>query len=137
VLDREGLPGRGVRVLVVDDEPAICGALMQLLRRAGFDPVSAHAPPEAELLLSEHIGAMVLDLRMPHMRGDVFFFLATARFPALRSRTLFITGDLSPEALRTISQTGCAVLEKPFRNAELVAELVRLVHRDGVAAPTR
>ncbi|MBI3569419.1 MAG: response regulator [Gemmatimonadetes bacterium] len=113
------------RVLIVDDEPAICSALSHLLRRAGFDPVIALGPPEAELLLSAGIDAMVLDLRMPHMRGDVFFYLATARFPHLRRRTLFITGDITSDAERMITHTGCAYLEKPFQNAELIAALRR------------
>ena len=82
------------RVLIVDDEPAICAALVQVLRRAGFDPVSALTTAEAEERLSDSIAAMIIDLRMPHMRGDVFYFLASARFPALRKHTLFMSGDI-------------------------------------------
>jgi DNA-binding response OmpR family regulator len=108
------------RILIVDDEPAICSALTQVLRRAGFDPIAAHGPPEAEELLSESIAAMLLDLRMAHMRGDSFYFLAAARCPQLRKRTLFITGDISPDGERLINQTGCGVLWKPFPNAVLV-----------------
>jgi CheY-like chemotaxis protein len=108
------------RVLVVDDEPAICSALVQVLRRAGFDPVAAHGAPEAEALLSDSITALLLDLRMPHMRGDVFYYLASARFPQLRRRTLFMTGDISPDGERLINQTGCGVIWKPFPNVVLV-----------------
>ena len=113
------LPG-SPRVLIIDDEPAICSALVQVLRRAGFDPIAARGAPEAETLLSETITAMLLDLRMPHMRGDVFYYMASARFPLLRRRTLFMTGDISPDGERLIKQTGCGVLWKPFQNAVLV-----------------
>jgi CheY-like chemotaxis protein len=125
--ERSAASGTAARVLIVDDEPAICSAFSHLLRRAGFDPVVALSPPEAELLLSERIDAMLLDLRMPHMRGDVFFYLATSRFPHLRSRTLFVTGDITTDAERMIAHTGCAHLEKPFRNVELVAALRQFV----------
>jgi CheY-like chemotaxis protein len=108
------------RVLIVDDEPAICAALVQVLRRAGFDPVAALSAPEAESFLSDSIAAMLLDLRMPHMRGDVFYYLASARCPQLRQHTLFMTGDISPDGERMINQTGCGVLWKPFPNAVLV-----------------
>jgi DNA-binding response OmpR family regulator len=108
------------RVLVVDDEPAVCSALVQVLRRAGFDPIAAHGAPEAEALLSDSISAMLLDLRMPHMRGDVFYYLASARCPQLRRNTLFMTGDISPDGERLVNQTGCGVLWKPFPNAVLV-----------------
>jgi DNA-binding NtrC family response regulator len=108
------------RILVVDDEPAICSALVQVLRRAGFDPVAAQGAPEAEAMLNDSFAAMLLDLRMPHMRGDVFYYLASARFPKLRSHTLFMTGDISLDGERLINQTGCGVLWKPFPNTTLV-----------------
>jgi DNA-binding response OmpR family regulator len=113
------LPGTA-RILIVDDEPSICSALVQVLRRAGFDPIIAPSAVEADALLSDSIACMLLDLRLPHMRGDVFYFLAAARFPALRSRTIFMSGDISPDAERMINQTGCPCLWKPFPNAVLV-----------------
>lgn len=115
------------RIMLVEDEPAICSALKQVLRRAGFDPVIAPGTAEADALLSESIAAIIIDLRMPHMRGDVFFHLATARFPHLRRRTLFITGDISPDAERLIAQTGCRCLWKPFPNIVLVDTLRELL----------
>jgi DNA-binding NtrC family response regulator len=125
------------RILIVDDEPAICSALVQVLRRAGFDPISANGPPEAESLLSDSIAAMLLDLRMQHMRGDVFYYLASARCPQLRRNTIFMTGDISPDGERLINQTGCSVLWKPFPNAVLVDAMRELLHdRTGTFAAT-
>ena len=117
------LPHGRPRVLVVDDEPSICQALSHVLRRAEFDPVVAHGAQEAEAALDESIDAMVIDLRIPYMRGDVFFHIATARFPKLRGRTLMMSGDISPEAERLATLTGCPCLWKPFPNAELVSAL--------------
>ena len=119
------------RVLIVDDEPAICSALTSVLRRAGFDPVSARDALEADALLSESVAALLLDLRMPHVRGDVFYFSAAARFPVLRRRTLFITGDISPDAERMIAQTGCDYLLKPFTNSVLVEALHTILAESG------
>lgn len=134
--ERATAVGGPIRVLVVDDEPAICSALSHLLHRAGFDVSVAASPPDAELLLSDTIDAMVIDLRMPHMRGDVFFYLATARYPHLRRRTVFITGDISTDAELIIGHTGCGYLEKPFQNVELVAALKRLIPATEVSVPT-
>ena len=126
------------RVLIVDDEPAICSALSHVLRRAGFDPVIARGTQEADALLDDSLAAMLLDLRMPHMRGDVFFYLAAARFPALRRRTLFITGDISPDAERLIAHTGCGCIWKPFPNSVLVDALhALLAGQSGSAAVAR
>jgi len=114
------------RILIVEDEPAICGALVVVLRRAGFDPIVAPSAVEADAMLSDSIACLLIDLRLPHMRGDVFYFLAAARFPVLRSRTLFMSGDISADAERMINQTGRPCLWKPFPNAVLV-EAVREV----------
>ena len=120
-------------MLVVDDEPSICQALGQVLRHAGFDPVVAHSAIDAERQLDASIDAMVLDLRVPYMRGDVFFHIATARFPKLRGRTLMMTGDISPEAERLASLTGCKCLWKPFPNAEMLDALRSFFSESGSA----
>jgi len=119
-------PG-SARILIVEDEPSIARALVKVLGRAGFDPIVAPSTVEADALLSDSIACLLVDLRLQHMRGDVFYFLAAARFPALRSRTLFMTGDISPDAERMINQTGRPCLWKPFPNAVLVKAVREIV----------
>jgi CheY-like chemotaxis protein len=128
------VPG-SLRVLIVDDEPSICSAMVQVLRRGGFDPVCAPGAHEADALLSSSIAALLLDLRMPDMRGDAFYHLAAARFPHLRAKTLFMTGDISPDAERMIAQTGCPCLWKPFPNAVLVDALREMLDIQQAAVP--
>jgi DNA-binding NtrC family response regulator len=120
------------RVLIVDDEPAICLALSHMLRRAGFDAVTALNAGDAERALNDTISAMVLDLRVPYMRGDVFFHIATARFPRLRARTIMMSGDISPEAERLAQLTGCPCLWKPFPNDALLGLLRSFFAEPGV-----
>ena len=111
--DRAG--PEGVRVLIVDDEPSICKALQIALRRAGFDTRVAESGDAAlDKLRSEHFDAMIVDLRMPDLRGDVLFELASAIQPQLRHRTVFITGDITDRAERLIGACGCPMLRKPF-----------------------
>ena len=125
------------RVLVVDDEPAICRALSRVLLRAGFDPVTACSAADADRALDTSIDAMVLDLRLSYTRGDVFFHQATARFPKLRGRTLMMSGDTSPEAERLAGLAGCLCLFKPFRNAELTDALRRFFAGSETTASAR
>jgi DNA-binding response OmpR family regulator len=88
-----------VRVLLVDDEPAICKALSIALGRAGFDVIASQSGDAALSILSrEHVDVMVIDLRIPDTRGDVVFELAAASHPHLRRQTLFMTGDISERA---------------------------------------
>ena len=105
----------GPRVLVVDDEPSICKALQIALTRAGFNAQIAESGDAAlNKLRSEHFDAMLVDLRMPDLRGDVLFELAAAIQPQLRHRTLFTTGDITDRAERLIGACGCPMLRKPF-----------------------
>jgi DNA-binding NtrC family response regulator len=104
-----------VRVLVVDDEPSICKALTMALSRAGFDAIAAQTGESAMAIVrAEHIDVVLVDLRIPDMRGDVFFELASSHQPHLRYRTLFMTGDITEKALKLIQACECHFLRKPF-----------------------
>ena len=81
--------GNRPRVLIVDDEPSICKALEIALGRAGFEAIATRCGEAAITKLStEHFDALLLDLRIPDMRGDVLFELAVAHQPHLRTQTL-------------------------------------------------
>ncbi len=109
------------RVLVVDDEPAICRALTIALTRAGYDVTAAHSGDAALAVLStQHVDVMVIDLRIPDTRGDVVFELAAATYPHLRHHTLFMTGDISERAYKLILSCKCPSLRKPFELKELI-----------------
>jgi two-component system response regulator RegA len=116
----------GPHVLLVDDDAAVARALAAVLARAGYRVSVAGSAREAELLLDERFEALVLDLRMPEMRGDALFYLATARQPWLTDRTLFVTGDITEQAEQLVRQTGCQLLHKPFRGEELLQLLLAM-----------
>jgi DNA-binding response OmpR family regulator len=109
-------------VLVVDDEPAICKALVIALTRDGFDVVAAHGGEEAHAVLGRRaVDVLVVDLRMPDLRGDVVFHLATSLQPALAGRTVFTSGDHSPKAEALVAECGCPLVRKPFELHEIIA----------------
>lgn len=118
------------RVLLVDDDAAVAGALAAVLSRAGFAVSVAGSAGIAEGLLDERFDALLLDLRMPGMRGDAFYFLARARQPWLGERTVFMTGDITSLAEEIVAQTGCPLLHKPFRGEALVRALDALAPRE-------
>lgn len=108
-------------VLLVDDEPAICKALALALSRAGFRVTTALSGETAmSVVRGEHIDLLVVDLRIPDMRGDTLFELAAAIQPHLRTRTLFTTGDITERAQELIEACRCPLLRKPFDLKDLV-----------------
>ena len=120
------------RVLVVDDEPAICQAFALLLARHGFDVHTEQNRQATHAFLTEHrVDVLVLDLRLRDSApGDVIFQEAVSRDPSIRARTLFITGDISLEARARIVACRCPYLIKPF-DAQLLVDAVNALCATG------
>ena len=124
------LLGRGTpRVLIVDDEPSITRALAIACQRAGLDVLSTTSADEAhQLVRRHHVDVLIVDLRMPEMRGDVLFHLASSIQPHLRHQTLFMTGDISARAQELIAACGTpSFLQKPFELADVLQAVRALV----------
>jgi DNA-binding NtrC family response regulator len=116
------------RILVVDDESALGRAMQIALTMKEWEVVCCHGGEEAHARLhNEHFDALVVDLLMPDMRGDVFFYIATSIQPHLAKATLFVTGDITKHADDLIEACGCTFLRKPFDLNDLVDEMKKLL----------
>jgi DNA-binding NtrC family response regulator len=105
----------------VDDEPTICRGLTIALGRAGYEVVAVESGESAHSLLrTQHFDCMVVDLRIPDLRGDVLFELAASIQPHLRRRTIFTTGDTSERARELVEACNCPVIAKPFDLSDLI-----------------
>ena len=109
-------PLAGVRMLFVDDELALHGAVRSYARARGFTVVTA-ADGAAALAAARaaEFDAVVCDLRMNGLDGPALFEILRREHPDLAARTLFITGDLMSASSRSfLESTGQPVLAKPF-----------------------
>jgi two-component system OmpR family response regulator len=112
--------GNGLKALVVDDELSICKAMQRALSIAGYDVVVAQSGESAlAIIRDERVDVMLIDLRIPDMRGDIVFELAAATQPHLAFQTLFMTGDITENAQALIAACGCHYLQKPFNLSDL------------------
>jgi len=110
-----------VHVLLVDDEPAICKALSLALARGGYRVSTALSGESAAAIVrTQRVDLLVLDLRIPDMRGDALFELACAIQPHLRTHTLFTTGDITERGQELIEACKCRFLRKPFDLKDLM-----------------
>lgn len=124
------MPGQLMHILLVDDEPAICKALSLALTRSGFRVSTALSGESGMAIVrGEHVDALIIDLRIPDMRGDTFFELAAATQEQLRQRTLFTTGDITERAQELIEACNCPMLRKPFDLKELLDWVRRIQAR--------
>ncbi len=124
------------RVLVVDDEPAIRHAVGRALRREGWIVVTAATGGEALAALEgDPAGAVVLDYHLPGMSGADLGVEIVRRWPALRQRLLFVSGDpaLTAEALPAACR-GAALVPKPFDLLDLTAAVRALLDAPAAGA---
>lgn len=115
--------GSTVRILLVDDEPAVRGLASLVLQQQGWSVSEAASLEEAAAKLSAEPGAYalaVVDLQLPDGLGPDLErqFQAAVGAPSF----IYITGD--PGALQRITGHAGHVLPKPFTPRQL-AEAVR------------
>ena len=114
--------GRGARVLVIEDEPALATAVSEALTDAGFQVDQAGDGQDALDRIQESVyDLLVCDLKMPRMDGPTLHRAIAGTDPALARRMVFVTGDVAgTEAERFLEESGCQWLAKPFRLADLL-----------------
>ena len=108
-------PIAGIRLLFVDDEPALRNGMKAYGELRGFTVITA-ADGNAALETTRSVGvdAIVCDLRMPGMDGIAFHEQLRQERPGLAARTVFITGDVVASVASRGSVSRQPVLTKPF-----------------------
>lgn len=113
-----------LRVLIVDDEPAIRRALQRVL--AVHEVTTAADGQEAIALLAQREFDVILcDLTMPGVSGFVVYDAAKA--VKLGDRFAFMSGGaVNPSSSDEYTEPDVPFLPKPFANAEVLAFVERL-----------
>lgn len=126
-----------VRVLVVDDESDVLGFLTDLLRLEGFVVDTAQDGADALRRIEEDsYDALLVDLRMPLVSGVELLEAIERRYPALRQRIVFMTGDVFlADRLALVTRTSIPLVFKPFRAEELVHALRGVLRDSGEPPP--
>jgi len=117
------------KILVVDDDPIMHRVLQQYLAREGYQMISAKDGPEAIALATrERPHLIILDVRMAEMDGlEVLGRLKEAE--ATNGIPVIIATVNADHLTQLQSETSgaAAFLTKPFRPAQLLAEIKRLL----------
>jgi signal transduction histidine kinase len=123
-----------LRILAIDDEPAILRSIKRLLEPA-HDVSVAGTSAEVLGLLNERVFDVVLcDLSMPDVPGAELSERIAALVPSLSSRIVFMTGGaFTPRARALVEQGDRLLLEKPFSYDSLQAVLQRATGGQQVA----
>jgi two-component system NtrC family sensor kinase len=119
-------PLHGIRLLVVDDEPALRSGMEAFGQLRGFTVLAAANGEEAlERIGRTGVDAIVCDLRMPDLDGFGLYDRLRQERPGLAARMVFITGDLLSADVRL--GTRQPILAKPFAFERLEEALVAVM----------
>ncbi|CAN5694385.1 response regulator transcription factor [soil metagenome] len=133
VIGSENGSGDPVRVLVVDDEPALTDVVATVLRYEGWAVRTAATGSQALTeFRSFSPDLVVLDVMLPDLDG--FEVLQRLRSNGVQTPVLFLTArDATEDRVRGLTLGGDDYVVKPFSLEELVARLRALLRRAGIA----
>ncbi|MBV5319111.1 MAG: response regulator transcription factor [Desulfobulbaceae bacterium] len=118
-----------MRVLIVDDEPELCGQIAQTLRQQQYTVDTAGDGELAlEMIFSDPYDLIVLDLMLPGKDG--FAVLGELRQEGVATPVLMLTakGEVV-NRVRGLDLGADDYLHKPFSMAELLARIRALLRR--------
>jgi two-component system response regulator MprA len=118
-----------MRVLVVDDDPAVSGALQRALRLEGYEvSLAADGPQALEEVAIRPPDAMILDIGLPGVDG--LEVCRRLRAAADDTPVLMLTArDAINDRVQGLDVGADDYLVKPFALAELLARLRALLRR--------
>ncbi len=112
-------------ILLVEDEEQVRRAAERILKKAGYEVLTAPRGGEGLLLCEGHAGpihAMITDIVMPTMNGRELAELVSALRPGIR--VLHMSGYPSNTIdHRAVLERGVVFLQKPFTQEQLLSKL--------------
>ena len=130
--ETRGTGQAALRILIVDDEPAVSGFLLELLTARGHRVDTAADVPEAlQKIARAELDLIISDMRLPQGSGRDVHRAAKLKEPALASRMIFTSGDgQDEEILRFVRETGGQMVPKPCTVAEIERAIGRAMGAD-------
>lgn len=117
-----------LRILVVDDEPALLGLLCRILKSKGHTVETASDGKTAQQKLEAQSYDMVIcDILMPDILGPQLYREVVEKFPYLADHFIFITGNIvDPDTRLFLEQSGSPWLSKPFLPTDMEKAVTQL-----------
>ena len=125
----EYVPQIGVKkVLLLEDDRHFAAFLQELLRLRNYQVTAVpNGADGVREVLRTDFDAIICDMLMPTMPGDMFYLAVQRTKPHLCARFVFITGNSANARVREfIEQTNGVLLTKPFRPEDLTTALKKI-----------
>ena len=118
-----------MKILLVEDDTALRGALVELLCREGYDVVKASNVRLARSAMNSEVDLIMLDVGLPD--GDGVSLCRQWRDEGVQTPILFLTAkDEELDVVRGLDAGGNDYVTKPFRMQELLSRIRALLRRN-------
>lgn len=123
----EILPGT---ILIIDDEPAFCMVLNEILSANGYAVKTTRSAQDALAWLEDHAPSLILtDIMMPGMDGYSFLHTLRNQEKLASIPVVAVSAKSLPEDVAAVKQAGGDdLLAKPFTSQELLNCIRRHFH---------
>jgi len=83
------------RILVVEDEPAICQVCLRVLTSEGFEvDIAVNGDVAQDMLREKNYDLCLIDIKTPVMNGKQLYQVIIGKHPKLADGVIFATGDV-------------------------------------------
>lgn len=113
---KASVPAAPQQILLLDDDKELTQALKDFLCDEGYQvSCVANGVEGMKLMMVKDFDAIICDLLMPNLPGDMFYLAVSKLKPALAKRFIFISGhQANPKWESFIRNSKALVLWKPF-----------------------
>jgi CheY-like chemotaxis protein len=113
--------GGAKKILVVEDEPAICQVCLRTLTAEGYEvDIAVNGAIAQDMLAEKDYDLCLIDLRTPIMNGKELYQHILDEHPGFTGKIIFTTGDVLDEKLASLlNGSKRPYLPKPFTPEEL------------------
>jgi len=127
------VPEGSSRILIVEDDPELTGVLRDFLSAHGLAVSCVGNGVDGLRSVMEHeFDAVICDMLMPEMPGDMFYLAVKQVKPELVGRFVFVTAHSeSPRVREFLAEIPEQVLRKPFHLQDLQTTLDGLLANRG------
>ena len=118
-----------MKILLVEDDTALRGALEELLCREGYDVIKSSNVSSARSAMNSEVDLIMLDVGLPD--GDGVSLCRQWRDEGVHTPILFLTAkDEELDVVRGLDAGGNDYVTKPFRMQELLSRIRALLRRN-------
>ena len=118
-----------MKILLVEDDTALRGALVELLCREGYDVIKASNVRLARSAMNSEVDLIMLDVGLPD--GDGVSLCRQWRDEGVQTPILFLTAkDEELDVVCGLDAGGNDYVTKPFRMQELLSRIRALLRRN-------